>query len=594
MIDSTSDGSVGLKPDTAALRDAAERARAAVAAAPRDEAAAAELAQAVRRYRDSTPRSEPKAKEPASDVIEARRLLSEDDFEAAEVLLRKHLTTARNDPPAMHMMAEIAAYCGHPVDSDRILDHSARLHRDDPDALVNLASTLYRIAVGEDRPQLIYKAAQVFDRVLELDPDHERGLALKAEMMMQTRGLDQSHETYRRLVEVNPHAASHWLHYGYLLKTIGEARKAVAAIRTALALEPGNGGWWWTLADLRNVGLFESDIVQMEAALESLDPLDRDRIPLHFALAKALDSQGEFERAIGHIEAGSKARSVSSTATSKPSSLIAESAFIRKTFTREFFAEREGWGDPRSGPIFILGMHRAGSTLVEQILSSHSQIEGSEELFIITKFTNELVSDRPGSDHADRLRGLTDADFRAFAQRYFEISSRSRRTSRPFLTDKYPGNWKFIGFIHCMLPNARIIDVRRNPMDCCFANYFRYFGRSVDHSFSLSGMGRHYANYVTAMRHFDDVLPGRVHRLIHDDLVDDLEGETRRLLDYIGVPFEEDCLRYYETRRAVHTPSSEQVRQPINRSGFGRWRNYEPWLDELKEALGETLTNWRA
>ncbi|WP_197018428.1 tetratricopeptide repeat-containing sulfotransferase family protein [Sphingomonas sp. URHD0057] len=572
-------------------REAAERARAAVAAAPRDESAAERLREVVQQYQRDFPNSKPEATPTAPEIVEARRLIDENELEEAEILLRKHLAIIRNDPPAMHMMAEIAAYCGLRADSDRILDHSSRLHVDDPDALVDLAATLRRIAVHEDIPELIYKAAAVFDRALEIEPAHERGLALKAEMMMQTRGLDQAHAACRKLVSLQSQVAAYWIGYGYLLKTLGEAGEGVAAIRTALALDPGNGSGWWTLADLKNVALFESDIAQMEAALERDDLPDGQRVPLHFALAKALDSAGEFERAIEHIELGSEIRG--KTEKPKSKSIIGRSAFIRETFTQQFFDERQGWGDQRSGPIFIVGMHRAGSTLVEQILSSHSQIEGSEELFIINTFSNELALSHPDQNYGDTLRALENEDFKLFGQRYFEISSRSRRTRRPFLTDKYPGNWKFIGLIHCMLPNARIIDVRRNPMDCCFANYFRYYGSAADHSFSQSGMGRYYADYVAAMRHFDEVLPGRVHRLIHDDLVDDLEGEVRRLLNYVGVPFDEACLRFYETERAVHTPSSEQVRRPINRAGFGKWRNYEPWLGDLKGALGETLGNWR-
>ena len=576
----------------AELKELADRARAAVAAAPRDEAAAIELRKTVRLYRDSTQTAEGEEKAPAPDLLEARRLIGEDELEAAEILLRKHLASVRNDPPAMHMMAEIAAYCGLRDDAERILDHSARLHSSNPDALAQLGATLHRIAVHEDIPELVYKAAHVFDRALTLNPMHQRALALKAEMMMQTRGLDQSDATYRKLIALNPHVAVHWMNYGYLLKTLGDAGNAVAAIRTSLALKPASGSAWWTLADLKNVGLFESDIAEMEEALEHGDLSEKEKVPLHFALAKSLDSAGEFERAISHIERGSEIRNETNTAPPKKS-IVSGSAFIRDTFTKEFFEERQGWGDPRPGPIFIVGMHRAGSTLVEQILSSHSQIEGSEELFIITKFSNELASDSPDQNYADGLRGLKDADFRSLAERYFEISSRSRQTERPYLTDKYPGNWKFAGLIHCMLPNARIIDVRRNPMDCCFANYFRYYGTAVSHSFSQAGMGRYYADYVAAMRHIDAVLPGRVHRLIYDDLVEDLEGQVRRVLDYVGVPFDENCLRFFETKRAVHTPSSEQVRQPINRKGFGRWRHYEPWLEEMKQALGSTLDDWR-
>ena len=591
MLTNSSDSDAAPKASEAELRDAADRARAAVAAAPRDELAAKRLTDAVRQYRDSYPPAEAAEKTQAPDVIEARRLIREDDLEAAEILLRKHLASVRNDPPAMHMMAEIAAYCGLLPNAERILDHSASIHGDDPNAMVHLAATLHRIAVHEDVPALIYKAARIFDRALELEPNHQRALALKAEMMMQTRGLDQADATYRKLLSLNPQVAAYWLSYGHLLKTLGDADNAVAAIRTALALDPRNGSGWWSLADLKGVGLFENDIGEMEAALERDEMPEEQRVALHFALAKALDGKGEFQRAIDQIERGSELRLQSGK--TQHQAIVGGSAFIRSTFTRDFFEERKGWGDPRPGPIFILGMHRAGSTLVEQILSSHSQIEGSEELFIITKFSNELVRDYPNQGRATTIEALKDDDFRSFARRYFEISSRSRQTQRPFLTDKYPGNWKFVGLIHCMLPNARIIDVRRNPMDCCFANYFRYYGTTVNHSFSQAGMARYYADYVTAMRHFDEVLPGRVHRLIHDDLVDDLEGQVRRLLDYVGVPFEENCLRFFETKRAVHTPSSEQVRQPINRKGFGRWRQYELWLGEMKKGLGETLDDWR-
>ena len=573
------------------LKAAADAARAAVAAAPRDPEAARALFVAVREYRDRFPQPT-RAQEPTpSELGESRRLIRAKDHESAEVILREYLAKHPDEPSAMHMMAEIAAYCGLSEDSQRILRYSAQIHANDPDALASLGSTLNRVAIHEDLPELIFRAAEVFDRALAIDPQHEQALSLKAQMMMQTRGLNQAREAYDKLVSLYPHVAQHWLNYGSLLKPLGETGQAVAAIRTALALEPGNGSWWWTLSDLRTARLFDGDIAQMEEALDRADLPDGQRVQLHFALATAYDAAGEFERAIGHIERGSAFRATLDKTQQKP--LVADSAFIRRTFTKQFFDDRKDWGDHRKGPIFILGMHRAGSTLVEQILSSHSQIEGSEELFIITRFASEIGRESSDGDQSAVIEALRNHDFQRFGERYFELSSRSRNTDRPFLTDKYPGNWKFVGLIHCMLPNSRIIDVRRNPMDCCFANYFRYYSTASDHSFSQEGMGRYYADYVAAMRHFDAVLPGRVHRIIHDDLVDDLDREVRRLLDYIGVPFEENCLQFFETKRAVHTPSSEQVRQPINRKGFGRWQRYEPWLGDMKAALGNTIDSWR-
>jgi tetratricopeptide (TPR) repeat protein len=438
---------------------------------------------------------------------------------------------------------------------------------------------------------MVFKAAEVLERVLALDADNERALAVKADMMMQTRGLDRSRSAYEKLIKIRPEVAVYWLKYGYLLKTLGESGKAVAAYRTALALDPNSGQAWWALADLKNTRLFASDIDQMETALKNDDLSDKSKVPIHYAMGKALDASKKYERAIWHIEQGSKIRLEDEPEPAR--TINGDGAIIRAAYTRDFFAQREGWGDPRSGPIFILGMHRAGSTLVEQILSSHSQIEGSEELFIISKFSSELAHAHPQYDTTQIVKSIEKGEFSCLGERYLEISSRSRQTNRPYLTDKYPGNWKHIGFIHCMLPNCKIIDVRRNPMDCCFANYFQYYATALNYSFSQKGMAAYYSDYVETMRHFDEVLPGRIYRLIHDDLVDNFEEEVGRLLEYLNVPFEESCLRFYETQRPVHTPSSEQVRRPINRSGFGRWRNYEPWLSELKESLGETLTNWR-
>jgi hypothetical protein len=206
----------------------------------------------------------------------------------------------------------------------------------------------------------------------------------------------------------------------------------------------------------------------------------------------------------------------------------------------------------------------------------------------------ELAAIFPGKTPAEIITSLSEPDFRRLGARYLEIAGRSRRTRRPFFTDKNPSNWRQIGLIHSALPNAKIIDVRRNPMDCCFANYSQHFQAGGNYTYDQGVLGRFYADYLETMRHFDKVLPKRIHRLIHDDLVEDVEGEVRRLLDYLELPFDEACLRFYETERAVHTPSSEQVRQPINRSGFGKWKHYEPWLDELKAALGESLHNWRS
>ena len=573
------------------LAQACERARQLVAEHPEDEGAAALLRDLVQRFARAAPQQAAQPAPIAPAVTEARELIASGKMEEAEILLRQHLKTHRHDAAAMHSMAAIAASCDLQEDADRILRESVRIHAASAEAWLDLGFTLFRMALNKDQPEFVYRAVAAFDEALVREPNHERGLALKAAILAQTRSLDQALATYERLLRLNPQVPVHWVNYGYLLKTLGRYPEGLAAYRTALALDPASGTAWWGLANLKVSRFTDADIGSMELALADPNTADSARVEISFALAKALDQAKRYQEAMRLLEDGGKLR----TKIQIPETDIVtgDVRFVRSVFTREFFEARRDWGDPRPDPIFILGMPRAGSTLVEQILSSHPSIEGTEELFILHQFSTELAVRFRGNSPAEIVQSLAEGDFAGLGARYLELAGRSRRSDRPFFTDKNPSNWRHLGIIHCMLPNAKIIDVRRNPMDCCFANFAQHFQAGANYTYDQTTLGRYYADYVQTMRHYDDVLPGRVHRLIHDDLVDDFEGELKRLLDYIGVPFDEACLRFYETERAVHTPSSEQVRQPINRAGFGKWRSYEPWLGDLKEALGDTLGNWR-
>ena len=573
------------------LREACERARSLVAQNPDDEDAAVLLRDVVERYARHDPREAPGPPEVHASVADARDLIAAERLEDAEILLRRHLGVVRNDPAAMHSMAEIAARCGLREDAERILRESARIHAGSADAWFDLAATLYRIALRKDYPEYVHRAVAALDEALKLKPGHEAALALKASILVQTRGISLALESYETLIHLNPQVSLHWVNYGFVLKTVGRFGEAVAAYRTSLALDPQNGAAWWSLANLKIARFFATDIAKMESVLAAGDVPDYAKVEISFALAKALDEHKRYGQAAALLAQGGKLR----TALQVPETDIVtgDSRFAKSVFTHKFFEERRGWGDPSPDAIFIVGMPRSGSTLVEQILSSHPAIEGTEELFIVHQISRELAAIFPGKGPAEIIDSLAEPDFRHIGVRYLEIAARSRRTERPFFTDKNPSNWRQIGLIHCALPNAKIIDVRRNPMDCCFANYAQHFQAGGNYSYDQTLLGRFYVDYVLTMRHFDAVLPGTIHRLIHDDLVADFETEVRRLLAYLDLPFEERCLRYYETERTVHTPSSEQVRQPINRSGLGKWRNYEPWLGELKEALGDTIENWR-
>lgn len=572
------------------LQQACERARQLVAERPADEDLARLLTQMVERAAAVAPPPRP-LPEVAPAVEQAKELISAAQFERAEILLRDHLKTARHDPPAMHLMAEIAAHCDLREDAERILGHAAAIHSESAEAWANLGMTLYRIACQKDYPNFLEQALLALDEALKRDPTYEDALAYKAAILVQTRVLDQAREAYETLFKINSNVF-YWVHYGYVMKTIGEFGSSVAAYRTAVALDPTNGPAWWGLANLKVARFFIDDIERMERALEQPDVPDGSKVEIGFALAKALDQKKDFERAAARLRQANDLRN--STSPPDPEAEKPHAPFVERIYTREFMRSREGWGDPSPDPIFILGMPRSGSTLIEQILSSHSLIEGTEELFVLLQISSEMASAHPGMQSPEIVSGLGAKDLAGLGSRYIDLTRRYRRTARPMFTDKNPANWQYTGLILNMLPNAKIIDARRNPMDCCFSNYWQHFQAGAHFTYSQRELGLYYTDYVRSMRHFDEVAPGRVHRVIHDDVVDDPEREIRRLLDYVGVEFEESCMRFYETERAVHTPSSEQVRKPINRSGFDQWRSYEPWLGELKAALGDTLKDWRA
>jgi len=575
----------------ARLLRACDDARAVVAENPQDEAATLVLRDVVERFARAFPYN-PDGLDAPQAVLDARQLIALGRLEEAEILVRAHLRRIRHDPTAMHLMAEIAAKCDLREDAERILRESARIHAHSHEAWTSLGMTLHRIACEKDYPDFLPQAIKALDEALRCNPDFEPAQAYKASIFIQTRGLELGYAAFERLLEMRPQGSMHWLNFGYVLKTMGEFGRGVAAYRTATALDPTNGAAWWGLANLKVASLFDHDVEAMETVLDDPDLPDPTRVDISFALAKALDERKQYEAAARRLEQGNRIRAKSPT---RHNDVVGSGVeFTRNVFTRRFFEDREGWGDPRPEPIFIVGMPRAGSTLVEQILASHSRIEGTEELFVLHQLETELGTMRPGMPPADLVRGLSEKDCVRLGGRYLDLASRSRHSNRPLFTDKNPANWRYTGLIHCILPNAKIIDVRRNPMDCCFANYRQHFHAGLDFSYDQGELGRHYRDYVGIMRHFDDVLPGRVYRLIHDDLVDDFEGQVRRLLQYVGVEFEESCLRFFETKRAIFTPSAEQVRQPINRSGFGIWRNYEPWLGELKSSLGDLLDDWRA
>jgi hypothetical protein len=380
----------------------------------------------------------------------------------------------------------------------------------------------------------------------------------------------------------------------HALKTTGRQPEAIAEYDAALAAREDFGDAWWSLANLKTYRFSQQQIERMRTAETSPPTPVLDRYHLCFALGKAYEDRAEYAQSWGYYERGNALRNAEGRYLPQINEI--NTRLSRQVCTREFFAARAGWGVPDPDPIFVLGLPRAGSTLVEQILASHSQVEGTQELADIQRIVMELrgrAEDIENPRFPGVLAQLQEEDFRRFGERYLADTRVFRREGRPRFIDKMPNNFRYIGLMHLMLPNAKVIDIRREPMACCFGNLKQLFSSGQEFSYSIDNISRYYRTYLDLMQHWNDVLPGRVLRVHYEDLVDDLESNVRRILDYCELPFEEGCLEFHKTERSVRTASSEQVRRPIFREGLEQWRNYEPWLAPLKDALGDALTRYR-
>jgi tetratricopeptide (TPR) repeat protein len=399
-------------------------------------------------------------------------------------------------------------------------------------------------------------------------------------------------ELLRELIAGRPDIPSLQLSLANALKTLGRRDDAIAAAHAALAVLPGYGKAWWLLAELKNYEFSAAELEAMQAALATAER-SADRLHLDFALGRAFEQRGDAEKAFAHYAAGKAAVAESSPA--KAARVTGRVDRAIGIFTPELFAEREGFGSPSDAPIFVVGLHRSGSTLVEQILASHSKIEATSELPILGQLLRSLVLNptMAGETPVAKVQSLDLAQARMLGEEYLARAQDYRSTDKPHFVDKMPANWLRLGFIRLILPNATIIDARRHPMAAGFSNFRQHFGEGAAWTASLESIGHYYRDYLRLMRHFDRVQPAKVHHLIHERLLEDFEPEVRRLLGHVGVAFEPACLEFHRSSRPVRSASAEQVRQPLNRQGVDQWRAFEPWLGPLKDALGPALEDWQ-
>ena len=432
------------------------------------------------------------------------------------------------------------------------------------------------------------RALDALERLLESDPHKPDYLDVKAFALLHLGEAEAAIASYELLLEGSP-TAQHWKSYGHALKAAGRTGEAIAAYRKSLALRPAYGMAWWSLAELKSVPFKPSDADLMRAALAEPDVAPRDQAQIHFALGRTYEDAKQYEASFEHYrQANAVMRSVVKHDADRRSRFVQRNKTV---FTPDFFRARGDWGCRQSGPIFIVGLPRSGSTLIEQILASHSQVEPTSELQALENIIRDISRDeqRKALQYPELMQNLSSSEVREAGEKYLARVADYRKLKRPFFIDKMPNNFSYLGTILTALPNAKVIDARRHPLGCGFAIFSHYFADAYSFAFDLADIGRYYRDYVELMAHFDAVQAGRVHRVFYENMVADPEQEIRKLLTYCGLEFEEQCLRFHENRRAVLTPSSEQVRRPIFTNATGLWRHYERWLGPLKSALGDVL-----
>jgi tetratricopeptide (TPR) repeat protein len=491
--------------------------------------------------------------------------------------LRRRLLERPDNPIALHLMAQLAIALDFETEAEELFRLVIQLAPEFTPARLALANVL-------NKRSRALEAVEAIDSILVREPGNSVAKSVKANLLGRVGRFDDSLKLYEELLETIQDPKL-WSSYGHVLKTVGRSDEGYRAMRQAIAISPNNGEAWWTLSNLKTLRFDAGDVAAMTAALESGSASRDDRFHLHFALGKAYEDAGDFAEAFAHYDKGNAIRA--QLRTYAAATISEEVSDAIRFFTRQFFEKREGQGSSARDPIFILGMPRAGSTLIEQILASHPLVEGTMELPDISMIAKKLG--RPGPEYLPTIGGLDPESLRALGDEYLQQTQVQRLTDRPYFIDKMPNNWLHVPLIHLILPKAKIIDARRHPLACGFSNFKQLYVDGHAFSYDLRMIGSFYSEYVRLMAHVDRVLPGRVHRVIHEQLVEDTEAEIRRMLDYLGLPFDPACLRFWETERAVRTPSSEQVRRPISREGIDAWRAFEPWLGPLKEALGPVL-----
>lgn len=518
-------------------------------------------------------------------IKDALAAASNKDWETARHILEPYLRLVPEDLTALALLAEVAVGQEREAEALQLLQRLVELA---PGFLQGQQRLLSHLRHAGNAGAALEHSAMLLARA----PENLRYQALHAGLLTAANRFDEAIALYETCFASYTGTAHDWMQYGLALKTLGRQSEGIAAYRQAIEIAPKHGAAWHGLSNMKLAVFEQADIDYMEYLLGEEGLSDEDRSNLHFTLGKAHEDAKSYAASFEHYaQANAVRRARNDYDVGRVEDYVAQA---KETFTPEFFAARKDFGHKASDPIFVLGLHRAGSTLTEQILASHSQIEGTRELPYMLQIGRDFGGLGPRGQErgliADLLRDLSLEECADRGQTYLELSRSERLMDRPIFIDKMPANWMYAGLIHLILPNAKIIDIRRKPMAAGFALFKMNFGKGVDHSYSQEDIARYYRAYANLMAHFDEVLPGRVHHIQYETLVENTEAEIRRVIDYCGLPFEEGCLRYWETERAIQTPSSEQVRKPIFKGAVDQWTHYAPWLEPMRMAFGDLIT----
>ncbi|TRD11966.1 tetratricopeptide repeat protein [Erythrobacter insulae] len=514
------------------------------------------------------------------ELLAVTNHLAEGRLIRAEEICRHYLRQNPKDVEGMRLLAKIGIQLGILDDAEFLLESAVAFAPEDIQLRLDYVDALRR-------RQNFEKARTEAEKLYSRDPENPLFQSRLAIESMQTGDYDRGLQLFDAVLQKIPNDPANLTSKGHALKTTGAQAEAIASYRAAIAAKPDHGDAWYALANLKTYTFEPAELTAMQDQAARPDLAFLDRVHISFALGKAQEDAGDYKASFAAYNEGNALKRAQTRYSAD--SMTEELGRQREFAAAEMFEKHHGHGHSAPDPIFILGLPRAGSTLLEQILASHSQIDGTLELPNILALAHRLRGRKAGySRYPEILGDLTGEQLAKFGEEFIS-ATRIHRQGAPFFIDKMPNNFRHIGLIHLILPNAKIIDARRAPMDCCFSGFKQLFAEGQEFTYGLNEVGRYYADYVDLMDHWDSVLPGKVLRVQHEDVLDDLEGQTRRMLDFLEVPFEEACLAFHKTERAVRTASSEQVREPINRKGQGAWKPFEPWLDPLKRALGDLV-----